>query len=65
MAAVSLLYGAARLEGGAEGPVVGHLIDRFGSRVVIIVGASLAGIGLILLLQVIEPKTMRKRGQEK
>lgn len=49
MAAVSLLYGAARLEGGAEGPVVGHLIDRFGSRVVIIVGASLAGIGLILL----------------
>ena len=48
-AAISLLYGAARLEGGIEGPVVGHLIDRFGSRRLIIIGASLAGIGLILL----------------
>jgi sugar phosphate permease len=48
-AAVSLLYGAARLEGGIEGPVIGHLIDRFGSRVLIMIGASLTGIGLILL----------------
>jgi len=48
-AAISLLYGAARLEGGIEGPIVGHLIDRFGSRMLIIVGASLAGIGFILL----------------
>ena len=31
-AAISLLYGAARLEGGIEGPIVGHLIDRFGPR---------------------------------
>ena len=48
-AAISLLYGAARLEGGAEGPLVGYLIDRFGPRVVIIAGATLSGIGLILL----------------
>ncbi len=48
-AAISLLYGAARLEGGIEGPLVGHLIDRFGSRLLIIIGASLTGIGLILL----------------
>ena len=48
-AAVSLLYGAARLEGGAEGPLVGYLIDRFGPRVVIIGGAAMAGLGLILL----------------
>jgi len=48
-AAISLLYGAARLEGGIEGPIVGHLIDRFGPRMLIMVGASLAGIGLILL----------------
>lgn len=48
-AAISLLYGAARLEGGIEGPIVGHLIDRFGPRMLIIVGASLTGIGLILL----------------
>jgi len=51
-AAISLLFGAARLEGGIEGPVVGHLIDRFGSRRLIIIGASLAGIGLILLATV-------------
>ena len=48
-ASISLLYGAARLEGGVEGPLVGHLIDRFGSRLLIIIGASLTGIGLILL----------------
>jgi len=48
-AAISLLYGAARLEGGIDGPIVGHLIDRFGPRMLIMVGASLAGIGLILL----------------
>lgn len=48
-AAVSLLYGAARLEGGAEGPLVGYLIDRFGPRAVMIVGAILAGVGLILV----------------
>lgn len=48
-AAISLLYGAARLEGGIEGPIVGHLIDRFGSRVMIFIGASMAGVGLILL----------------
>ena len=48
-AAVSLLYGAARLEGGAEGPLVGYLIDRFGPRVVILGGAAMAGLGLILL----------------
>jgi len=51
-AAVSLLYGAARLEGGVEGPLVGYLIDRFGPRVVIIGGAAMAGVGLILLSMV-------------
>ena len=48
-AAVSLLYAAARLEGGFEGPLVGYLIGRFGPRAVILSGASLAGVGLILL----------------
>ncbi len=48
-AAISLLYGAARLEGGIEGPFVGYLIDRFGARKLILVGSGLAGIGLILL----------------
>src|SRR5512137_103822 len=51
-AAISLIYGAARLEGGAEGPVVGYFIDRFGARRVIIIGTLLAGVGLILLATV-------------
>lgn len=48
-AAIALLYGAARLEGGFEGPLVGHLIDRLGPRTMILIGSSMAGIGLILL----------------
>lgn len=48
-AAISLLYGAGRLEGGIDGALYGYLIDRFGSRKMILIGASLAGIGLILL----------------
>jgi sugar phosphate permease len=48
-AAISLLYGSARLEGGIDGTLYGYLIDRFGSRKMIMIGASLAGVGLILL----------------
>lgn len=48
-AAISLLYGAARLEGGAEGPLVGYLVDRWGPRVMMLVGTALAGAGFILL----------------
>jgi len=48
-ALISLLYGAARLEGGFDGPVVGYLIDRFGSRRLIMMGATLAGAGFLLL----------------
>lgn len=48
-AAVSLLYGATRLEGGVEGPIIGRLIDRFGPRPLIIGGAALSGIGFVVL----------------
>ena len=48
-AAISLLYGAARLEGGFDGPVVGYLVHRFGSRRLIMIGAILAGFGFIIL----------------
>lgn len=51
-AAISLLYGAARLEGGAEGPLIGYLIDRFGPRVLILFGATLSGAGMLLLATV-------------
>ncbi len=50
--AISLLYGAARLEGGFEGPLVGYLIDRFGSKKMILIGTTLTGLGLILLTTV-------------
>ncbi len=48
-ATISILYGAARLEGGLEGPLVGYLIDRFGARKLIIIGLTFTGLGLILL----------------
>ncbi len=48
-AMISVLYGAARLEGGMEGAAIGPLIDRFGPRTMILIGTSLAGLGLILL----------------
>ena len=48
-AAISLLYGAARLEGGFEGPFIGYLIDRFGFRKMIMCGATLAGLGYFFL----------------
>lgn len=48
-AAVSLLYGASRLEGGIEGPLIGYLIDRFGPRKMILGGSALAGLGFLLL----------------
>lgn len=48
-ATISLLYGAARLEGGIEGPIAGHLIDKFGPRATIIGGGIMVGVGLILL----------------
>jgi len=51
-AAISVLYAAARLEGGLEGPLVGHLISRFGPRAVIVTGVTMAGGGLLLLTQV-------------
>lgn len=47
--AVSLLYAAARLEGGLEGPLVGYLISRFGPRAMVIAGVCMSGGGLFLL----------------
>jgi len=46
---ISLLYSCTRLEGGFEGPLVGHLINKFGPRTMILAGGIMAGGGLILL----------------
>jgi len=47
--ATSLVFAAARLEGGLEAPIAGKLIDRFGPRVMLLGGAMLSGLGYILL----------------
>jgi len=51
-AAVSLIFGASRLEGGVEGPLVGYLINRFGPRKMIVFGTILAGVGYFFMSRV-------------
>ena len=48
-AAMSLVFSLARAEGGLGAPVVGWLVDKFGSRPMILFGGLTAGIGLMLL----------------
>ena len=48
-AAVSGAFALQRLEGSIASPIEGFLVDRFGPRKVVMVGAVLAGLGLISL----------------
>jgi MFS family permease len=48
----SLAFSLARAEGAIEGPVVGHVLDRFGPKPVIIVAVLLMGLGYMLLATV-------------
>jgi MFS family permease len=50
--ATSFAFSLARAEGAIEGPVVGHLLDRYGPRPVMIASVTLMGIGYLLLSQV-------------
>jgi MFS family permease len=50
--ATSLAFSLARAEGAVEGPVVGHLLDRYGPRPIMIVAVLLMGTGYLLLSQV-------------
>ena len=45
----SLIFGFATLEGGVQAPIAGYLIDKYGPRVMTLIGATLAGIGFLLL----------------
>ena len=45
----SLIFSLARAEGSVAGPIVGPLVDRFGSQPMIIVGGIIACAGFILL----------------
>ena len=48
-ASTSLIFSLATAEGGIGGPFVGWLIDRLGSRPLILVGGLLAGLGFMVL----------------
>ena len=45
----SLIFGFSTLEGGVQAPIAGYLIDKYGPRVMTLIGATLAGIGFLLL----------------
>ena len=45
----SLIFALSRVEGGIAGPFVGRLVDRFGSRPMIIVGGIMASLGFMSL----------------
>jgi len=51
-AAISLVYGACRLEGGLEGPLVGYLINKFGPKKLIFFGSALTGIGFLFFSRI-------------
>ena len=48
-ARMSRVFSLARAEGGMGSPVVGWLVDKFGSRPLILFGGLIAGIGLMAL----------------
>ncbi len=45
----SLAFSLARAEGAVEGPVVGHLLDRYGPKPVMLAAVLLMGVGYLLL----------------
>ena len=45
----SFIAGLATLEGGVQAPIAGYLIDKYGPRIMTLIGATLAGIGFLLL----------------
>ena len=46
---LSLVFSLTRLEGSIESPVVGWMIDKFGPRLPIVIGAVLGGVGFLIL----------------
>ena len=50
-ATVSIIFALARSENGPTGPFAGWLVDRFGPKAMIYVGATMSGGGFLLLGQ--------------
>ena len=44
----SLIFALTRSEGAVEGPVIGYLADRYGSRKLLVVGTALTGVGFLI-----------------
>ena len=47
--ATSFAFSLARAEGAIEGPIVGHLLDRYGPRPIMLAAVVLMGAGYLLL----------------
>ena len=50
--ATSFAFSLSRAEGAIEGPIVGHLLDRYGPRPIMLAAVLLMGSGYLLLSQV-------------
>ena len=57
-AQTSIVFSLTRLEGAFEGAIVGFLIDRYGSRIVMMVGVLMAGIGFLLWATIVDSYSM-------
>ena len=45
----SLIFGFSTLEGGLQAPIAGYFIDKYGPRVMMLIGVALAGAGFLIL----------------
>jgi len=50
--ATSFAFSLARAEGAIEGPIVGHILDRYGPRPVMLTAVLLMGVGYLILATV-------------
>lgn len=45
----SLIFGFSTLEGGLQAPITGYFIDKYGPKVMMLIGVILAGTGFLIL----------------